>query len=365
MKILVTGAAGFIGFHFARRLLDAGHDVVGLDNLNHYYDVNLKLARLRQLGIDPTMVAAKRLVRSTAHERYFFIEMDLQDGLGLRQLFAEQKFDHVVNLAAQAGVRYSLENPQAYIDSNVLGFSNLLECCRYFPVRHLVFASSSSVYGLNQQVPFRTSDHTDHPVSLYAATKKSNELMAHTYSHLFGIPTTGLRFFTVYGAWGRPDMATMLFAKAITQGKTIKVFNHGEMSRDFTYVGDIVEGMIRVLDRPPQADSAFDATQPDPGTSSVPYRVYNIGKGQPVRLLDFILTLEELFGRTTKKEYMEMQPGDVQHTYADVSGLERDFGYQPDTDLRKGLGHFVEWYRQYYHIDQTAKTIRASQGVRS
>ena len=345
MKILVTGAAGFIGFHFARQLLEAGHDVVGLDNLNHYYDVNLKLARLRELGIDPALVAAKRLIRSTAYERYFFIETDLKDALGLRQLFAEQKFDNVVNLAAQAGVRYSLENPQAYIDSNVLGFSNLLECCRYFPVRHLVFASSSSVYGLNRDVPFRTTDQTDRPVSLYAATKKSNELMAHTYSHLFGIPVTGLRFFTVYGEWGRPDMAVMLFAKAITQGQPIKVFNHGNMSRDFTYVGDIVEGMKRVLDRPPT------------GKDGVPYRVYNIGKGKPVRLMDFIETMEELFGQRTEHQYMDIQPGDMENTYADVSGLERDFGYRPSTGLREGLTRFVSWYQSYYRQRATTKVL--------
>lgn len=309
-----------------------------MDNLNHYYDVNLKLARLRELGIDPTTVAAKRLVRSTDYEHFFFIELNLEDALGLRQLFAEQKFDTVVNLAAQAGVRYSLENPQAYLESNVLGFANLLECCRFFPVEQLVFASSSSVYGTHQTVPFSTEARTDTPVSLYAASKKSNELMAHTYSHLFGIPTTGLRFFTVYGEWGRPDMAVMLFAKAITRGKPIRVFNHGDMSRDFTYVGDIVEGMSRVLTQPP--------------TGKLPYRLYNIGKGAPVRLIDFVETLEDLFGQTTERIFEDMQPGDVQHTYADVSGLERDFGYQPDTNLRTGLEKFVEWYQTYCSLSK-------------
>ena len=338
MKILVTGAAGFIGYHTTQRLLAEGHEVVGIDNLNHYYDVNLKLARLRRLHIDPARVAARRPVRSTDPRDFVFLELDLTDSLHLRQLFAEQRFEVVVNLAAQAGVRYSLENPQAYLDSNITGFANVLECCRYFPVQHLVYASSSSVYGLNAEVPFRVGDGTDQPASLYAASKKSNELMAHTYSHLYGIPCTGLRLFTVYGEWGRPDMAVMLFADAILSGQPIQVFNHGQMRRDFTYVGDIIEGLYRVIHRPPTPTPA----------RPVACRLYNLGKGSPVALGTFIDTLETLLGAKTTRRYLDMQAGDVRETYADVSALREEVGYCPTTDLRTGLTHFVAWYRSYY-----------------
>jgi UDP-glucuronate 4-epimerase len=322
MKILVTGMAGFIGYHLAVRLADRGDQVVGLDNLNSYYDPDLKRARLAALAGRPN-------VR--------FVQIDLADKPGLEALFAAEAFDAVVNLAAQAGVRYSLINPEVYATSNVLGFLHILEACRAHPVKHLVYASSSSVYGANAKIPFSTEDRVDTPVSLYAASKKSNELMAHTYAHLFGVPSTGLRFFTVYGPWGRPDMALFLFTKAILAGKPIDVFNHGEMRRDFTYVGDIVEGVVRVLDRPPTG----------PG---VPTRLYNIGQGSPVRLSDFIEELEGQLGHKAVRNLLPIQPGDVASTHADVSSLERDFGYRPSTPLSQGIAAFVEWYRHYYKV---------------
>jgi UDP-glucuronate 4-epimerase len=332
-NVLVTGAAGFIGFHLTKRLLDAGAAVVGLDNLNSYYSLKLKEDRLAQIQ---------------GHARFTFERMDLADRAGMERLFSEKRFDVVVNLAAQAGVRYSLKNPQAYIDANVVGFMNLLEGCRHQAVRHLVFASSSSVYGANTRMPFSVHHNVDHPVSLYAATKKANELMAHTYSHLYGLACTGLRFFTVYGPWGRPDMALFLFTDAILNGRPIQVFNHGRMQRDFTYIDDIVEGVVRVMGRLPAPNPDWSGERPDPGTSYAPYRVYNIGNNQPVELDRFIQTLETVLGRQARKEYLDMQPGDVPATYADVDDLTADVGFKPSTPLRSGIERFVDWYREYY-----------------
>jgi UDP-glucuronate 4-epimerase len=332
-KILVTGAAGFIGSHLALRLLDRGDDVAGLDNLNDYYDVNLKLARLRQLE---------------GRSGFTFIRLDLADREGMARLFREFTFDAVVNLAAQAGVRYSLKNPHAYVDSNVAGFLNVLEGCRCHCPRHLVYASSSSVYGANTNMPFSVHHNVDHPVSLYAATKKANELMAHTYSSLYGIPTTGLRFFTVYGPWGRPDMAPFIFTKAIMEGRPIDIFNNGKMQRDFTYIDDIVEGVIRVIDRIPEPEPSWDGDSPDPGTSYAPYRIYNIGNNTPTELLHFIKVIEESLGKKAVRNYLPMQPGDLPVTCANVDGLIRDFGFRPSTPVEEGVGRFVEWYRRYY-----------------
>ncbi|MBD2579423.1 SDR family NAD(P)-dependent oxidoreductase [Oscillatoria sp. FACHB-1406] len=322
---LVTGAAGFIGFHLSQRLLERGDTVIGLDNLNSYYDVSLKKARLNQL---------------TAQDGFRFCELDLVDREGMAQLFAEQPFDVVVNLAAQAGVRYSLTNPHAYVDSNLVGFVNLLEGCRHQSVKHLVFASSSSVYGVNKKVPFSVEDNVDSPISLYAASKKANELMAHCYSHLYQIPTTGLRFFTVYGPWGRPDMAMFMFTKAILEDRPIEVFNEGQMQRDFTYVDDVVEGVIRVMDKVPEPQ----------GNSGARYKVYNIGNNQPVELLHAIATLEKCLGKTAVKKMLPMQPGDVPITYADVDELMADVGFRPDTPIETGIERFVAWYRSYYGV---------------
>jgi len=333
MKILVTGAAGFIGFHLCRRLLARGDEVVGLDNLNDYYDVRLKRDRLAQL---------------TAHDRFRFVEMDLADRPGMADLFAREGFRRVVNLAAQAGVRYSLENPHAYVDANLVGFVNVLEGCRHNGVEHLVFASSSSVYGANTTMPFSIHHNVDHPVSLYAATKKANELMAHTYSHLYGLPCTGLRFFTVYGPWGRPDMALFLFTRAILAGEPIKVFNHGKMRRDFTYIDDIVEGVVRIVDRVAEPDPDWSGERPDPGTSYAPYRNYNIGNNNPVELMHLIATLEQALCREARKEFLPLQPGDVPATCADVDDLARDVGFRPDTPIEVGVQKFVDWYREYY-----------------
>ena len=333
MKILVTGAAGFIGMHTALVLLARGDEVVGLDNLNDYYDVRLKEARLARLQALPG---------------FRFVRGDVADRELLPRLFARERFDRVVHLAAQAGVRYSLENPHAYVDSNLVGFMNVLEGCRHNQVEHLVYASSSSVYGGNTRMPFSEHDTVDHPISLYAATKKANELMAHTYSHLYGLPTTGLRFFTVYGPWGRPDMALFLFTKAMLEGRAIDVFNHGRMRRDFTYVDDIVEGVVRVLDRPASADPAFDSNDPDPATSNAPYRVFNIGNHQPVELMDYIGALEKALGRTAEKNYPPMQDGDVPATYADTEALIAATGFGPATPVTEGVGRFVAWYREYY-----------------
>lgn len=348
MKILVTGTAGFIGFHLATQLLERGDEVTGLDSINDYYDVNLKYDRLAVHGIKRDHINYNALVSSDTHPAYSFIQLQLEDKKNLKALFAKGNFDVVVNLAAQAGIRYSLTNPSAYIESNIVGFTNVIECCRYAGIKHLVFGSSSSVYGLNEAIPFSTSQNVDHPISLYAASKKSNELIAHVYSHLFKIPTTGLRFFTVYGPWGRPDMAYFLFTKAILEGKPIQVFNNGEMARDFTYVGDIVQGVIRVIDQPPAGDPLWDAKNPNPSSSVAPYRIYNIGNNAPVNLMDFIHAIEDELGIKAKKEMMPIQPGDVQSTYADVSELVEIFHYKPNTPVKEGIKKFIEWYREYY-----------------
>ncbi len=348
MKILVTGTAGFIGFHLAQKLLQRGDTVIGLDNINDYYDVNLKYARLNELGIDKNELEENKLTSSKTYPNHKFIKANLEDAQIINELFETQKFDAVCNLAAQAGVRYSIENPHAYIQSNVVGFMNILEACRNYNVKNLSYASSSSVYGLNKSQPFKTSDHTDHPVSLYAATKKSNEMMAHTYSHLYKISTTGLRFFTVYGPYGRPDMAPMLFADAILNNRAIKVFNHGNMSRDFTYVDDIVDGIIKIIDNPAKISDNFNPNNPSPDISSAPYRIYNIGNNSPVQLLDFIETLEETIGIKAKKDFLPMQDGDVVSTYADVNDLIDDFGYKPETNLKEGIKHFVHWFNLFY-----------------
>ncbi|MGY6744071.1 MAG: NAD-dependent epimerase [Cecembia sp.] len=348
MKYLITGTAGFIGFHLAKKLLERGDAVVGLDNINDYYDVNLKYGRLAESGINRKKITDHELVQSDQYEHYAFVKADLSEKKFIMELFEKERFDVVVNLAAQAGVRYSLINPDAYIEANITGFLNILEACRAFPVKHLVYASSSSVYGANTKMPFSTSDNVDHPLSLYAASKKSNELMAHTYSHLFGVPSTGLRFFTVYGPWGRPDMALFLFIEAMRKGESIQVFNHGKMKRDFTYVGDIVEGIVRVADRPPQGNVSWQGDSPDPGSSYAPYKVYNIGNSSPVELMDYIGALEEALGMVADKEMLPLQPGDVPATFADVSDLMRDTGYKPDTPVKEGVAKFVEWYNAYY-----------------
>lgn len=348
MKILITGTAGFIGYHLSNYLIERGDEVIGLDGINDYYDVNLKYDRLKTAGIDRNEIKYNRLVKSTIHINYIFIQLQLEDKPNLDKLFAEQKFDKVCNLAAQAGVRYSLTNPDVYINSNIVGFLNILECCRYNNIKHLAYASSSSVYGLNGKSPFSTSDNVDHPISLYAASKKSNELMAHTYSHLFKVPTTGLRFFTVYGPWGRPDMALFLFTKAILEGKPIQVFNNGNMIRDFTYVADIVEGVVRVIDHPPVEKVNWDAVHPDPSTSTAPYKVYNIGNNNPVKLLDFIEAIEHRLGKKAEKQFLPMQDGDVAATCADVQDLVDDLNYKPETRVVDGIQQFIKWYQEYY-----------------
>jgi len=333
MRVLVTGVAGFIGFHLAKRLLEDGHEIVGMDNLNHYYDVQLKKDRLAHL--EP-------------YSLFRFHFLDLADRQGMVELFSKVRPDVVVHLAAQAGVRYSLENPHAYVESNLAGFMNILECCRHRPVKHLVYASSSSVYGANTKMPFSVHHNVDHPISLYAATKKANELMAHTYSALYKLPCTGLRFFTVYGPWGRPDMALFLFTSAILAGKPIDVYNNGNMRRDFTYIDDIIEGVIRVMTKIPSGSQAWSGVSPDPATSFAPYRIYNIGNNQPVELMDFIAALESHIGRKAALRLLPMQPGDVPETYADVDDLIADVGFAPGTSISVGIGRFVAWYREYY-----------------
>ncbi|GAB4489448.1 MAG: NAD-dependent epimerase [Thermodesulfovibrionales bacterium] len=333
--VLITGAAGFIGFHLSRRLLERGAQVVGLDSLNDYYDVNLKHARLELLR---------------GHHGFSFVHASLEDREAMKDLFSRTRFDAVVNLAAQAGVRYSLVNPYSYIDSNISGFLNILEGCRHSGVRHLVFASSSSVYGANTRMPFSVHDNVDHPVSLYAATKKANELMAHTYASLYKIPCTGLRFFTVYGPWGRPDMALFLFTQAILEGRPIDVFNYGKMQRDFTYIDDIVEGVTRVMGRPPEPDPRWTGAQPDPSSSYAPYRIYNIGNNNPVELMKFIEVLEDCLGKKAEKNLLPIQAGDVPATYADIADLTRDAGFTPSTPIEDGIKRFVEWYRDYYRV---------------
>ena len=334
-KILVTGAAGFIGFHLTQSLLDRGDSVVGLDNLNDYYDVSLKEDRLTQLKNKPD---------------FSFYKLDLADRQGIVQLFDEQKFDVVVNLAAQAGVRYSLQNPHVYVDSNLVGFVNILEGCRHSEVKHLVFASSSSVYGANTKIPFSVGDNVDHPISLYAASKKANELMAYTYSHLYGLPTTGLRFFTVYGPWGRPDMAYFKFTRAILAGQPIDVFNYGKMRRDFTYIDDVVAGIIRVIDKIPQPHESDSIDNSNPATKKAPYKIYNIGNNRPVELMHFIQVLEDCLGIKAEKNLLPMQPGDVPMTYADVDDLVKDVGFRPSTSIEVGLEKFIAWYTSYYRI---------------
>lgn len=347
-RILITGTAGFIGFHLASRLVDLGYQVTGLDSINDYYDVELKYARLEQSGIQRDEISYNRIVTSTTKTGYQFVQIQLEDKEALMELFAKRNFQVVVNLAAQAGVRYSLTHPQVYIDSNITGFLNMLEACRHHQVENLIYASSSSVYGLNKKMPFRVNSNVDHPVSLYATSKKSNELMAHTYSHLFGIPTIGLRFFTVYGPWGRPDMALFLFTKAILEGNPIQVYNHGNMERDFTYVDDIVSGIEKMVSKGLVGEPDWDPLRPDPSASSAPYRIYNIGNSSPVKLTSFISAIEKSLGKTAEKVMMPLQPGDVEKTWADVSALTRDYGYSPDTPVEEGIRKFVDWYKSWY-----------------
>ena len=335
MKVLVTGAAGFIGSHLSHELIKRGDTVIGLDNLNDYYDVNLKKDRLSKLNTESS---------------FTFINADISEKNSIDEIFKNYNFDKVVNLAAQAGVRYSIENPHAYIESNIVGFINILEGCRHNGIKHLVYASSSSVYGANETMPFSVHDNVDHPLSLYAASKKANELMAHTYSHLYGLPSSGLRFFTVYGPWGRPDMALFMFTKAILEGNPIDVFNHGEMMRDFTYVDDIVNGIVKVLDKTAESNSKWSGLDPDPGSSRAPWKIYNIGNSAPVKLMDFISAIEEATGKEAILNMMPMQPGDVPATFADVESLKNDVGYQPNTMIKDGVNNFVEWYKEYYSI---------------
>lgn len=333
--IFVTGSAGFIGFHLSRRLCEEGHKVVGFDSLNEYYDVSLKKARLQILS---------------GHSNFTFVRADLTDRAALEDLFVRHKFRVVVHLAAQAGVRYSLTHPHAYLESNLHGFLNILEACRHHKPDHLIYASSSSVYGANQTLPFSVHQNVDHPLAIYAASKKANELMAHAYSHLFGVPTTGLRFFTVYGPFGRPDMALFIFTKAILEGKPIDVYNFGKMKRDFTYVDDIVEGIVKLLPKAPVADKGWDAKHPDPATSFAPYRIYNIGNNQPVELMEFIETLERKLGKQAVKNFLPLQDGDVKETFADISDLEKEINFKPNTPIETGIGRFVDWYKEYYRI---------------
>ena len=348
--ILVTGTAGFIGFHLVRKLLETGARIVGLDSINDYYDPVLKKARLAENGIAAEKIRYNRLVQSSHSKPYRFIKLELEDSGNLLSLFSREKFDLVVNLAAQAGVRYSFTHPDVYIGSNIKGFLNILEACRHHPVEHLVYASSSSVYGLNRVMPFSVRQNVDHPASLYAASKKSNELMAHAYSHLFNMPVTGLRFFTVYGPWGRPDMALFLFTKNILEDKPIDVFNYGKHRRDFTYIDDIVEGVVRVLDQIPEPNTNWDGMAPDSATSYAPYRLYNIGNNQPVDLSHYIEVIEKKLGKTAKKNFLPLQPGDVPDTYADVADLVKDVGFKPQTTVEEGISLFIDWYREYFKV---------------
>ena len=353
MKILVTGTAGFIGSHLAIKLLERGDEVVGLDNINDYYDQNVKYGRLQRGGIIDTLeegisIQYGKLLTSKTNSNYKFIKLNLEDKVAMMKLFQDEKFDAVCNLAAQAGVRYSLTNPDAYMDSNIVGFMNILESCRHNGVKNLSYASSSSVYGLNEELPFSTNHNVDHPISLYAASKKANELMAHTYSHLFSISTTGLRFFTVYGPWGRPDMALFLFTKAALEGRTIDVFNNGEMLRDFTYIDDIVEGIIRVIDNPAKKDEDWNGKTGQTSTSSAPYKVYNIGNNNPVKLMDFITAIENKLGKEINKNFLPLQAGDVPATYADVADLVENLGYKPATPIQDGINKFVDWYLEFF-----------------
>ena len=350
MKVLITGTAGFIGSHLAQRLLKEGFEVLGLDCINDYYDVNLKYDRLEKAGIVKSEIADGKITQSNKFDKYRFVKLMLEDKVALDALFKTEEFDYVVNLAAQAGVRYSIDNPYAYIDSNIIGFINILEACRYNKIKHLVYASSSSVYGLNEQIPFSTSSCTDHPMSLYAATKKANELMAHTYSQLYNLPTTGLRFFTVYGPWGRPDMALFLFAEAARKGEAINVYNYGEMMRDFTYVDDIVEGILRATKHIPKKNTNWSGKNPDSSYSSAPYKVYNIGNNSPVKLMDFITAIENELGTEIKKNMLPLQAGDVPKTFANVEDLIRDVDYKPETTVEHGIKQFLNWYKIYYNV---------------
>lgn len=350
MKILVTGAAGFIGYHLIKRLIRDNYDVIGLDNINDYYDLRVKYGRLDDCGIKIQNIKHNVIVQSNKYANYRFVKMDLTEKQKLKDLFSEENFDTVVNLAAQAGVRYSITNPDAYLRSNIIGFYNILEMSRHNNIGHLIYASSSSVYGWNEKLPFSTSDNVDHPISLYAATKKSNELLAHSYSALYNLPTTGLRFFTVYGPWGRPDMAYFLFVKNIIKNKTIEVYNHGNMSRDFTYIDDIVEGLKRVIDNPAKSNSNWDGKEPNPGSSKAPYKIYNIGNDSPIKLIDFIKAIENKLNRKAKMNLMPMQPGDVQSSHADVTDLVNDIGYKPNTTIQAGVNKFIEWYIEFYKI---------------
>lgn len=350
MKILITGAAGFIGYHLARRLIGEGADVVGLDNINDYYDVNIKYGRLQELGISRDRIDLNDWIKSSTLTNFKFVRLNLEDNRNIAEIFQRERFDMVCHLAAQAGVRYSLENPHAYINSNILGLLNILEGCRRTEVKHLAFASSSSVYGLNEKIPFSTSDNVDHPVSLYAATKKGGELIAHSYSNIYRLPVTGLRFFSVYGPWGRPDMALFLFVRNILEGKEIEVYNYGKSQRDFTYIDDIVDGICRVLEHPPKGDPNWNGKNPDPSSSSVPYKIYNIGHSSPISLMEFIRTIEETLGKKAKMKMLPMQPGDVNASWADVTDLHRDLGYKPVTGVTEGIREFVQWYLDYYPV---------------
>jgi UDP-glucuronate 4-epimerase len=351
MKALVTGTAGFIGFHLAKRLLNAGHEVVGLDCINDYYDVNLKYARLAELGIEKDDIRYGKKVQSKKFQGHSFIKLKLEDRDLLNSYFQREQFDEVCNLAAQAGVRYSITNPHAYIESNIIGFINILEACRHHQIKHLVYASSSSVYGLNGSIPFSEKDNVDHPISLYAASKKSNELMAHTYSYLYGLPTTGLRFFTVYGPWGRPDMALFIFTKAIAEGTPIQVFNNGDMERDFTYVDDIIEGIFRILtNQPPKGNADWNNLQPEPSSSPAPYRIFNIGNSKPVKLMDFVRAIEKKLGKKAIIEFMPMQAGDVRKTWADTSSLLEAYAYSPDKEITAGIDDFCDWFNSFYKL---------------
>ncbi len=349
-RILVTGTAGFIGFHVANRLLADGHEVVGVDSINEYYDPNLKFGRLEAAGIARKEIEYNKPVISSTNERYIFYRMLLEDKENLEHLFNRYDFDYVVHMAAQAGVRYSMVNPDAYISSNIVAFMNMLECSRHHHIRHFVYASSSSIYGINDSIPFSVSQNVDHPISLYAATKKSNELMAHVYSHAYGLPTTGLRFFTVYGAWGRPDMALFIFTKAILEGRPVQVFNNGNMQRDFTYIDDITEGVVRIVAHVPESDTDWKASASDASASSAPYKVYNIGNNQSVPLLHFIEAIEKELGITAAKEFLPLQPGDLQVTFADISALIDAVDYKPSTPLEYGVKQFIKWYREYYKV---------------
>ncbi|MFO8236556.1 MAG: NAD-dependent epimerase [Bacteroidales bacterium] len=350
MNILITGTAGFIGFHLVSHLIKDGNSIIGLDSINNYYDVNLKYSRLKEHGIYKDEIQYNQVIASKNFPDYSFVQLDLSDKDNLFKLFDEQGFDQVIHLAAQAGVRYSFSHPDAYLKSNWEGFLNTLEACRHYDVKHLVYASSSSVYGLNEKMPFSENDNVDHPISLYAASKKSNELMAHTYSYLFNLPTTGLRFFTVYGPWGRPDMALFKFTKAILDDKPIDVYNHGEMQRDFTYIDDIVDGISKVSQNTPLPNKNWSGKAPDPFSSMAPYKVYNIGNSSPVHLMDFIHAIENSLGREAQKNYLPLQPGDVPKTWADVENLKNDMGYQPTTSVKEGVIKFIDWYRNYYQV---------------